>query len=424
MNGLIFLALDDFLESRLGSDAWLRAMDSAGLEEQDFNPEYFYPDQVASELFTAVAAQLDLPLEEMLEQFGRHLVPGLIAMGRSMGVVDKSWKTIDIIEHLHDPILESFSNKDEGILPPGIRTYRLKHSEVAIAYVSKRRLCHLLKGIVMGLGEFFEEPVLFKERVCMLHSKAPLCRLSVFIDDPELVRYVDIKREFAIVHSRIDELTFYCQVGGVPFSSKGLVLQFSDKEVVVQAPKEQLAAMAIDGKCYIAVSHLAIGLRAVVKEIELAQGFATLHNIEMTDGAVGQRCFKRVEPVKQFPITIDIEGKESTGKVLNISAGGVKVVLQKWIELDETFLFVPIVVKFTLPLKWVQQGDTVELGPQNLVLDANIVDVFDEDDYRAVRIMFSPLTGRELFLMDQYYQRCLEDAEITLNKRLDTIRAK
>jgi hypothetical protein len=323
VNGLIFLALDDFLESRLGIDAWSRAMDSAGLEEQDFNPEYFYPDQVASELFTVVAAQLDLPLEEMLEQFGRHLVPGLVEMGRSMGVVEKSWKTIDIIEHLHDQILESFSNKDEGILPPGIRTYRLKHSEVAIAYVSKRRLCHLLKGIVMGLGEFFEEPILFKEKVCMLHSKAPLCRLSVFIDDPELVRYVDIKREFEIVHSRIDELTFYSQVGGIPFSSKGLVLQFSEKEVVVQAPKEQLVAMEIDGKCYIAVSHLAIGLRAVVKEIDLVQGFATLHNIEMTDGVVGHRCFKRVEPSKQFPISIYIDGKERAGKVLNISAGGV-----------------------------------------------------------------------------------------------------
>ena len=100
------------------------------------------------------------------------------------------------------------------------------------------------------------------------------------------------------------------------------------------------------------------------------------------------------------------------------------MVLQKWVDLDETFLFVPVLVKFALPLKWVSQGDTVELGPHSLLLDANIVDVFEENGCRAVRIMFSPLTGRNLFLMDQYYQRCMEDAQSILNKRLDTLGTK
>ncbi|MBF0453596.1 MAG: heme NO-binding domain-containing protein [Magnetococcales bacterium] len=421
MNGLIFLALDDFLESRLGEGAWTEAVALAGIKETEFAPDRFYPDQLASKLFTATASQLNLPLPEMLEQFGQHLAPGLVEMGRLMGVVKKSWKTIDILENLRTPILEAFANKEEGIHPPDIRTYRLKHSEVAVAYVSKRQLCHLLKGIIMGMGAFFEEPILFKERVCMLQGKAPLCRLSVFLDDPQMVRYVDIKREFEIVHSRIDELVFYNQFGGLPFSHPGLVLQFSDTEVIVQAPREQLITMEEEGRTFISVNHLPIGLQASVKEINLDQGFATLNNFILSHGTIGLRCYKRVTPNDKFPIEIEVEGKRFKGMVINISGGGVKIELSKQIPVDETLLFVQVSLTFSLPLKWVKKGDTIELGPQDLALDGNILDVYEEGDQRYLRIVFSTLSGHNLFLMDQLYQRYMEEVKPRIQKRLESL---
>jgi hypothetical protein len=418
VNGLIFLALEDFLESQLGVEAWSEAMDSVGLEKQSFEPEYFYPDQVAADLFVAIAKQLKMPISDMLDKFGRHLVPGLVKIGQHMGVVKKSWRTIDILEHLQDPILSSFSNKDEGIIAPQIRVYRLKHSEVAIAYVSKRKLCHLLKGIVMGMGEYFSEPIMFKEQVCMHNGSAPLCRLTVYLDDPDMVHYVDINREFKIVHSRIEELNFYNQFSGIPVNYPGLVLQYGAKEVVIQAPREQLVAMEAEGKTYISVNHLPIGLKAMVKEVEVKQGYATLHDFHMTQGAVGQRCYKRVAPEKKFAITITIDDKDYKGEVHNISGGGVKISMQKSMHLDETFLFMSVNLSFTLPLKWVQKGDTMELGSQDLSLEGNILDIIDEPEECTARIMFTTLTGHNLFLMDQYYQRNMEDAQPLLHELL------
>ncbi|MBF0380159.1 MAG: heme NO-binding domain-containing protein [Magnetococcales bacterium] len=421
MNGLIFLALDDFLETHKGAGAWSEAIDSVGLEQQSFEPEYFYPDQVAADLFVAVAKKLEMPLSEMLEKFGRHLVPGLVKMGHHMGLVKKSWRTIDILEHLQEPILSSFSNIDEGILAPEIRVYRLKHSEVAIAYVSKRKLCHLLKGIVMGMGEYFSEPIMFKERVCMHKGNGPLCRLTVYLDDPNMVHYVDINREFKIVHSRIEELNFYNQFSGIPINHPGLVLQFGTNEVVIQAPREQLVAMKEEGKTYISVNHLPIGLKAMVKEVEVKGGYATLHDFHMTNGAVGQRCYKRVEPKKRFAITINIAGTDYKGEVHNISGGGVKISLHESVHLNETFLFMSVSLAFSLPLKWVQKGDTMELGPQKLSLEGNILDITEDEKERTARIMFTTLTGHNLFLMDQYYQRYLEDAQPLIHEKMRKI---
>ena len=421
MNGLIFLALDDFIESRRGKGSWSKAMSAVGLQEQEFDPEHFYPDQVADNLFNEVAKQLGLPLPETLEQFGRHLSAGLVEMGRHMGLVQKSWTTIDILEHLHSSILSAFANQDEGVLAPDIRTYRLKHSEVAVAYVSKRKLCHLLKGIVLGMGDFFNEPIAFKEQICMLHNSAPLCRLSVFIDDPNMVRYVDIEREFEIVHSRIEELTFYNQFGGLPFSHPGLVLQFNETEVMVQAPREQLVAMEDDGKTYVGVSHLPIGLQAIVKNVQLDQGFATLHDFMLTNGALGQRCYKRVQPKERFSIDIEVNGKFRKGKVVNISGGGVKIGLRKHVHLDETLLFVQVTLTFALPLKWAKKGDTIELGPHDFTLDGNILDIYEENEERVVRIVFMPLNSHDLFLMDQYYQRYMEEVRPLIHQRLEAI---
>lgn len=324
---------------------------------------------------------------------------------------------MDILEHLHNDILMTFSSPDAGIQPPDIRTYRFKHGGVALAYVSKRKLCHLMKGIIMGMGEYFDEPIAFKEPICMLNH-SPLCRLSVFLDDPRLQRYVDIQREFEIIHSRIDEIKFYNQFNGIPFSSAGLVLRYDHEEVLVQSQKDQLVAMEKQGVVYIAVHHLPLGLKATVKAVNLAQGTAILNQFSLTDGAVGQRYFKRVSPEEFIPIKIVLEGWEHVGQIRNLSGGGVAVRLKKHNEFSEMNLFFSVQLKFTVPLKWIKFGDTIELGPLSVCLDGNILDIVEEGDERLVRIIFSPLSAHDLSLMDQYFQTQRDKAVFALKKLL------
>ena len=410
MHGILFLALEDFLESQLGDDAWSRTMAAANLDDEDFSPDLFYPDGNAQALFDAAAKLLNTSPGAMLERLGHHMSPGLVAMGRSMGLVKPHWKTMDILEHLQKDILSAFGNPDADRIPPDIRTYRLKHGEVAIAYLSRRKLCYLLKGIVRGMGDCFDEPIAVKEWVCQ-HNPGPFCRLSVYLDDPLLQRYVDVQREFQIVHSRIEEIGIFNQFKGTPVNFSGLVLRFSREDVLIQTHREQLVAMQEEGVTYIAVPHLPLGLEATVKEANLAQGTALLHRISLTDGPVGKRRYQRVTPESPLAISLQVEKKLFRGHISNLSGGGVSLVLDKNAQLEALILFANVTVRFSLPLPWIEFGDTIELGPQETKLTGNILDIREQESGHGIRIVFSPLPERDLYVVEKYYKKQFEEAD-------------
>ncbi|MBF0627778.1 MAG: heme NO-binding domain-containing protein [Magnetococcales bacterium] len=413
----MFLALEDFLEARLGEGVWVRLLQAANLHDQQFEPDRYYPDSVASELFDLTARLLKQPLSQTLELFGQHMSPGLVTMGRSMGVVRKEWKTLDILEHLQHDVLAPFANIESGVMPPDIRTYRLKHGEVAVAYVSRRKLCALLKGIIRGLGQFFQEPIAFKEHVCMLQD-APLCRMSVYLDDPFFLRYVDIEREFGLVQSRIAEITFYNSFQGVPFSDLGLVLRYSKEEVLVQVPPMQLHTMKAEKVTYLSVPHLPQGLKALIREVDGDQGVALLGNIRLTDGAVGCRRFPRVTPDKPMLVQMKLGKRSFRGLIQNLSNGGARIQLEKGSRLPEVLLYEPVAVEFAIPLKYVELDDTIVLGPVPMLLDGNILDVSPVDGTMAMRIVFSTVARRDSMVMEQYSRKQHDDAMEVLQGRV------
>ncbi|MEO5376228.1 MAG: heme NO-binding domain-containing protein [Magnetococcus sp. DMHC-6] len=407
MHGIIFLALEDFLLTKKGEDAWETLLKRVGMQDHIYESDLSYPDQEGSALFAATAHMLGCSKEEMLVEFGRHIIPGLIDLGRSMDIIHSTWKSLDILEYL-PKIHTQFSHNNPKIHSPDIRTLRIRHGELAIAYYSDRKLCAFLRGMIVGLGELFKEPLVVQELICC-QKEAPLCRMSVVLDDPLLSRYVDIFREFEYVHSRILEINFFNQFNGVPIINSGLVLKYDKKEVMVQTHRDQLAAMSLEERTYLAVPHLPVGLEALVKSVNLKQGTACLHHLSLANGAVGQRGYSRVVPQGKLSVEMVVEGKHYKGHMLNLSCGGVSVSLTRGSRLKEALLFCHVIVSFSLPIKWMEVGDTVELGHQLLEIKGNILEIQESMGVRVVRIVFFPLTKHERALIKHYMQERLEE---------------
>ncbi len=402
MHGIIFLALEDFLESRGGAGTWSKTMQEADLVPQTFSPDRFYPDESAADLFAAAARVLNEPRQQILEQLGRHMSPDLISMGRAMGLIREEWRTLDILEHLPKDILATFGNASAGMKPPDIRTYRLKYGEVAVAYVSDRKLCALFRGIVLGVGAFFNEAICIEERLCLLKN-APLCRLSIYLDDPALRNHVEITREFQTVHNRIQEIRFFNQFAGVPIVNQGLVLQYNTEGVLVQIQPESLVAMREERVTHLALPHLPLGLKAGVATLDWAHGTALLQDIVPTDGPIGRRVFPRVAPVQPLPIEFRVNKETARGRIANLSEGGVCILLRSDPLFNETLMYTPIKVRFVLPVQPVDTSAATE-PTAKILLDGNILHINEKDGYLAIRIIFKPLTVNDARLVQTYYR--------------------
>ncbi|MFX0541947.1 heme NO-binding domain-containing protein [Roseovarius sp. S4756] len=84
MHGLINRAIERFVRDTYGRDVWGAVMRSAGLEFTEFESMLSYEADVTQRVLVALAAQLDRPLPEILEDVGTYLVshPKLEALRR------------------------------------------------------------------------------------------------------------------------------------------------------------------------------------------------------------------------------------------------------------------------------------------------------------------------------------------------------
>ncbi|WP_455219934.1 heme NO-binding domain-containing protein, partial [Kaarinaea lacus] len=71
--------------------------------------------------------------------------------------------------HKHNPLRK----------PPKIVAHRETNDLLVLRYQSHRKMCHVVKGVIRGLGERYGESFYIEETQCM-HDGANECILNVF----------------------------------------------------------------------------------------------------------------------------------------------------------------------------------------------------------------------------------------------------
>ncbi|WP_130470720.1 heme NO-binding domain-containing protein [Candidatus Magnetaquicoccus inordinatus] len=417
MHGIILLALEDYQLLHGGADSWREVWQLANRQQQPLAADRLYPDQLAQDLLHAAARQQKIPFNAFLEAFGRHLSVGLLSLGRTMGLLRPEWRTLDILEHLNKEIFAHFHFPEGVGKTPQIRAYRLKYGEVSAVYPSERKWCGLFKGIVLGCAQHFHETIRIQERLCMWDG-APLCRLSILLLDPTLQQQVEIGREFQMVHDRIQEIRFFNQFEGIPLVHPGLVLRYSQQEVMVQIHPQSLCAMQEEGVTYLALPHLPLGLKAEVKQLQWQQGTALLHNIIPTDGPIGRRVAQRVASNSSVMVAFQIEQQTFRGWLANLSITGIAIVLRSDPQLKEISPYTPIQMQFALPASTLDPADDSAESDYPLQCDGNILHIDERDGRHRIRILFRPLSVNDTRRLVAYYQEREQSALHALQTKI------
>lgn len=173
MHGLILVSLRDYVAAVHGAEIEQEVM--AG--EPAYLLSEAYPDERFTFLVDRACKSTGLQLDILLHDFGvftgqrtfPRLYPALYAVSPSARA---------FLLTVERPIHEIVRVTIPHALPPELAISELGEDGISIVYTSKRRMCTMLRGLVEGTAQHYEEKAHIEERSCM-HRGDQACTFEV-----------------------------------------------------------------------------------------------------------------------------------------------------------------------------------------------------------------------------------------------------
>ena len=175
MHGIVFDQLREFTVAGYGLETWQTML--AHLPDRSrYYVSEDYPDAELEALLTAATSLTGRSRNDLLQDFGRFIVPGLVEL---YGVlIDPKWDLLELLENIEGTIHRVVRLRQPGATPPQLGTGRTAPDEVSIFYDSPRMMCAFGKGIIQGLQSQYAERLTITDQSCM-HRGDPMCTLVV-----------------------------------------------------------------------------------------------------------------------------------------------------------------------------------------------------------------------------------------------------
>ena len=172
MYGVIFDFLREYVEENHGGkDTWKALLRANGYNYKIFFPVTEYPDEEIVALAVTASEALKVPLPDVLEDFGVHVGHRLMTFYHMYNKSEK-WRTFDVIINAGSCIHEEIHRHNPLRKPPNLEAMLETDDLLILRYFSHRKLCAVVKGIIRGIAEHFNESFIVEEKQCMHHGAA------------------------------------------------------------------------------------------------------------------------------------------------------------------------------------------------------------------------------------------------------------
>jgi len=177
MKGVVNVGIQELVETKFGIEAWNKTKALAKCEEPFFSASEDYPDQMTLDLANAASEVSGLPLETVLVEFGKFWVPntGAKTYPTYFRLAGKTAREFLLsMDRIHKQVTKNISNA----VPPHFECEELPDGRLLMHYQSERRLCPVLRGLILGVGIYFNEELQVRETTCM-NDGAAQCTMEV-----------------------------------------------------------------------------------------------------------------------------------------------------------------------------------------------------------------------------------------------------
>lgn len=181
MKGVIYTLFQDMVEEQLGLECWEYLLENTELESGGvYTSGSNYPDEEIVALVTTLSEYSKLPAAELIESFGKYLLPHLIhSLPEKIRHYDNLW---DFLASVDDVIHVEVHKIDPKAMTPEIKVLERSEGAMKISYKSPRKMCFLALGLIGQAGEHFNSSVEISHQQCM-HDGCDSCILDVKLSD-------------------------------------------------------------------------------------------------------------------------------------------------------------------------------------------------------------------------------------------------
>lgn len=177
MKGIIFNLLEEVVTTQLGEMTWDRILESAGTDGA-YTSLGNYPDEDFVRLLGALSRQSGKPDRETLKWFGERSMPFLAQRYPEFFTTHKGMRSflLSLNDVIHAEVRKLYPGADVPVFEFETPAGAAAHDTLIIHYRSKRRLCPLAEGFILGASGQFDERVTISQPQCMLEG-ASVCTL-------------------------------------------------------------------------------------------------------------------------------------------------------------------------------------------------------------------------------------------------------
>lgn len=177
MQGIIFNALEEFVLENASMQVWNDVLDASQVESGGvYTAGMNYNDEEILALATCLCEALKIPLHDGLKLFGEFLFGFLLSRG-PIELNDYADSQSLLVE------LESVIHRDVKRVHPDAYTPLFEYipktnTTGLLTYFSKRKLCVVAEGLLIGAAKHFEQEVELTHTECM-HDNFEKCKWDV-----------------------------------------------------------------------------------------------------------------------------------------------------------------------------------------------------------------------------------------------------
>lgn len=177
MKGIIFNLLEEVVTTHIGEAAWDGILDSAGTDGA-YTSLGNYPDEDFVRLVAVLSRQSGKSDREALKWFGQLAMPFLAQRYPEFFTAHKGMRSflLSLNDVIHAEVRKLYPGAEVPTFEFETPTGAAAHDTLIIHYRSKRKLCPLAEGFIVGASSQFGEQVVITQPNCMLEG-AGACTL-------------------------------------------------------------------------------------------------------------------------------------------------------------------------------------------------------------------------------------------------------